>query len=114
MTRRRDYELVRTQGRSHGGRLLAVGVLEQPSVPGSKAGIIVPKTLGSAVTRNLIKRRLREIVRRSLGELAAHQFVVTIARRGSVHADFATLAAEWTSLARRVGALTNAPEPPHP
>lgn len=110
MTRRCDFELVRTQGRSQAGRLLAVGVLKQVPVPGPRAGIIVPKALGPAVTRNLIKRRLREIVRHSLGELAAHQFVVTIARRGSVHADFAALAVEWALLARRLGALTDRPE----
>ena len=113
LTRRRDYELVRMRGRSQGGRLLAVAVLEQPTVPRVKAGIIVPKALGSAVTRNLIKRRLREIVRSSLGELAVHQFVVTIARRGAVDADFATLVAEWKYLVRRLRALDN-PESSRP
>jgi ribonuclease P protein component len=114
MTRRRDYELVRTQGRSQGGRLLAVSILEQPSLAGPKAGIIVPKALGCAAIRNRIKRRLREVVRHSLSELAPDQFVVTIARRGSVKADFRALASEWMALARRVRAFANRPEASRP
>jgi ribonuclease P protein component len=112
MTRRRDYELVRTQGRSSGGRILALGILRQPSLDGPKAGIIVPKALGAAVTRNRIKRRLREIVRQAIDELAPDQFLVVVARRGAVTADFPALAAEWAALVRRAGAFKRTPTMP--
>jgi ribonuclease P protein component len=112
MTRRREFVLVRERGRTQGGRLLAVGVWGESPGRSPKAGIIVPKALGPATTRNLIKRRLREIVRASLPQIPAHHCVVTIARRGSVGADFAALAVEWNRLARRVGALARPPESP--
>ena len=105
LTRRRDYEAVRTQGFSRGGRVLALGVLAGTGDPKVKAGLIVPKALGSAPVRNQIKRRLREIVRQSLDTLPAHHAIVTIARRGAVGADFATLRREWRRLARQAGVL---------
>ena len=70
------------------------------------AGVIVPKALGCAPVRNRLKRCLREIIREALptleGEIARPAFV-TIARRASTSADFASLRAEWHRLARKVG-----------
>lgn len=111
MTRRREFEAVRLKGQSAGGRLLALGVL-----PGlfpfskAKAGVIVPKALGTAPVRNQIKRRLREIIREAVGQFPPAWGVVTIARRGSVGADYAALRSEWRRLARKTGVL---PRPAH-
>ena len=109
MTRRREFEAVRLRGSSVGGKLLAIGFLEQPltvnqpeavnqprAVKQPKAvklmaGVIVPKALGCAPVRNRLKR-----------EIARPAFV-TIARRASTSADFASLRAEWHRLARKVG-----------
>ncbi len=128
LTRRRDYEAVRLRGASTGGRLLGMGILKE--VPPEKAlpdqhaapptaaprpkprlGVIVPKALGPAPMRNRIKRRLREILREVMDDVPPY-FIVTIARRGAVGADFADLRAEWRRLARRLGVL--APPPPKP
>lgn len=107
MTRRRDFEAVRQQGRSAGGRLLAMGVLSPEASRKPLAGVIVPKPLGSAPVRNHLKRRLREIIRHALPTIESGTSVppafVTIARRGSVQADFAELHAEWHRLARKTG-----------
>lgn len=107
MTRRREFEAVRTHGTSAGGRLLAVSVLNQPDAVRSTFGVIVPKALGSAPTRNRIKRRLRAIIQQALPILEkqpgpAHA-CVTIARRASAGASFADLHREWHRLARRAG-----------
>ena len=124
MTRRREFEAVRLRGSSVGGKLLAIGFLEQPLVVNQAeaviqpkavnqpkavklmAGVIVPKALGCAPVRNRLKRCLREIIREALptleGEIARPAFV-TIARRASTSADFASLRAEWHRLARKVG-----------
>jgi ribonuclease P protein component len=118
MTRRREFEAVRLRGSSVGGKLLAIGFLEQseavnqpmainqPMAVKLMAGVIVPKAIGCAPVRNRLKRCLREIIREALptleGEIARPAFV-TIARRASVGADFASLRAEWHRLARKVG-----------
>jgi ribonuclease P protein component len=111
MTRRREFDLVRENGRTQGGKLLAVGAWAHAPHHAPKAGIIVPKSLGPAHVRNRIKRRLREIIRHSLPRVPPHHAVVTIARRGAVHADFPALAAEWNRLALRVAALAPPPQP---
>jgi len=119
MTRRREFEAVRLHGSSAGGRHLAIGLLAHPDALKPKAGVIVPKALGCAPVRNQLKRRLREIIRLALPALEgipSRPAFVTIARRASVNADFATLSAEWHRLARKAGLwppTTNRPaEPP--
>ena len=117
MTRRRDFEAVRQQGRSAGGRLLAIGVLTPAASTKPLAGVIVPKALGSAPVRNRLKRRLREIIRLALPTIEAGPppppSFVTIARRGSVQADFSELRSEWYRLARKTGLWpTGHPTPP--
>jgi ribonuclease P protein component len=52
-------------------------------------GISVGKKLGSAVPRNRIKRRFREIIRRI--RLAPGNDIIFIARQGSIKAKFADL-----------------------
>ncbi len=118
MTRRREFEAVRLRGSSVGGKLLAIGFLEQPLVVNQAeaviqpkavklmAGVIVPKALGCAPVRNRLKRCLREIIREALPTMereAARPAFVTIARRASTGADFASLRAEWHRLARKAG-----------
>lgn len=118
MTRRREFEAVRLRGSSVGGKLLAIGFLEQPLAVDNPladnqpaavklmAGVIVPKALGCAPVRNRLKRCLREIIREALPTMErepARPAFVTIARRASAGADFASLRAEWHRLARKVG-----------
>lgn len=118
MTRRRDYEAVRLRGASVGGRLLALGHLDDSTAAKPKAGVIVPKALGCAPVRNCLKRRLREIIRQALpameGALPHPPVFVTIARRASVQASFAELRAEWHRLARKAGLWPAAPQPKPP
>lgn len=64
--------------------------------------IIVPRHSQSAVARNRLRRRLREIVRRdALARLPAVDIVVR-ARRGAYAAPFAVLRAELTDALARV------------
>ncbi|MBI2956000.1 MAG: ribonuclease P protein component [Acidobacteria bacterium] len=65
-------------------------------------GLSVKAALGSAVVRNRIKRRLREILRRLAPELPAGWDIVIQPREAAVaSADFAALAEELTALLRR-------------
>jgi ribonuclease P protein component len=65
-------------------------------------GIVVPRHSQSAVARNRLRRRLREILRRhALSRLPAIDVVIR-ARRGAYAASFAVLHAELTDALARV------------
>ena len=69
---------------------------------GARAAVIVPRYQFTAVARNRVRRRLREILRR--GVLATFPAVdlVVRAKRLAYQAPFATLRAELTEAAARV------------
>ena len=59
----------------------------------SRLGLSVSRKTGSAVTRNRIKRRLRELVRRGLREKPLKYEIVIVARAAAADAEFAELEA---------------------
>jgi len=68
-----------------------------------RTGIIVPRHQQTAVARNRLRRRLREIMRRELqAKLPAVDLVVR-AKRGAYAARFADLRAELAQATQRVG-----------
>jgi ribonuclease P protein component len=79
--------------------LAVYGLLPSPNRPvaPTRFGLIVSKKIHKrAVRRNLIKRRMREIIRTELlvnhrEQVARFSAVVIIARSGSLEADYATL-----------------------
>jgi ribonuclease P protein component len=68
-----------------------------------RIGFSVSKRVGGAVTRNLVKRRLREAVRHRLAALADGWDLVLTALPSASGVDFATLGAELDDLFTRAG-----------
>jgi ribonuclease P protein component len=96
-----EFDLVRRDGSVRRGKLLVLGVLEvENSVP-SRAGFVVSRRVGSAVIRNRVRRRLREVVRRHQHKLRLNFWIVLIARREAANASYRALEDEWLRLARR-------------
>ena len=62
LTRRADFERVRTQGQAHSTAVCVVIVARSPDTP-ARIGVAAGKRIGSAVRRNRAKRLLREGVR---------------------------------------------------
>ena len=101
-------------GRRAGGATLSGHLLMPPGqVPehtGPKVGFIVSRAVGSAVIRNRVKRRLRELVRRRLACLPGGCLLVVRAHPAAAGARQADLAADLDLvlgrlLRRQVGAL---------
>jgi ribonuclease P protein component len=57
-------------------------------------GLIVPRTVGGAVTRNRVKRRLRAALRAGIGRLDAGSLVVVRARPAASTVSYRALAAD--------------------
>jgi ribonuclease P protein component len=60
----------------------------------ARAGFVVPKTVGNAVTRNKVRRRLRHLVRERLAALPPATSVVIRALPGAADRGYPELAAD--------------------
>jgi ribonuclease P protein component len=123
MRRAEDFRRVLRTGRRAGGSvltghlLLPVGPDGAVGTPGevlsgdpAKVGFVVSRAVGSAVVRNRVKRRLRELMRGRLASLPRGCLLVLRAHPAAASARQADLAADLDLvigrlLRRQVGAL---------
>jgi len=99
---RADYERVQKCGRWVRGDL--VRIKRFPNDKGiSRYGFIVSKKVGRAVTRNLIKRRLREIVRQQ--DIVAGLDIIVCANPQASTASFTVLRTDVIQLLGRSSLL---------
>jgi ribonuclease P protein component len=123
MRRAEDFRRVLRTGRRAGGSVLAghlllpVGSDGAVGTPGevlsggpAKVGFVVSRAVGSAVVRNRVKRRLRELMRGRLASLPRGCLLVLRAHPAAASARQADLAADLDLvigrlLRRQVGAL---------
>lgn len=99
-----DFARVRENGRVWRHPLLALSAaasVEASRV--SRVGITVSRRVGTAVVRNRVKRRLREILRLEHPRLVEGWDLVIVVRPAAAEADFAALSAAALSLLQRAG-----------
>jgi ribonuclease P protein component len=106
LTRESEFKDVRQRGRLVRGDLFSLALLQHKSTGPLRAGIITSRRLGSAVVRNRVRRRLREIVRRHQHEVVTGTWMVVIARPRAASASYQRLEEEWLRLAGRASILT--------
>jgi ribonuclease P protein component len=119
MKRPADFRRAVREGR-RAGRPALTGHLFVPPVgaedrtvrpsESAKVGFIVSRAVGSAVVRNRVKRRLRDLIRRQLGSLPAGSLLVVRANPAAASARQVDLAADLDLvlarlLRRQVGTL---------
>jgi len=78
-----------------------------PARTASRFGISVKKTLGGAVVRNRIRRRIREILRRNKTGIPSGWDIVIHPRRAVAEEQFAPLEAELVRLLRSIANRPN-------
>ena len=98
----REFRDVRKRGRRASDRFLTIGVVESEDET-TRFGLAVSKRVGGAVTRNRVKRRLRECFS-SLEILSGYNIVVS-ARPAAAQADYHMLMSSLRRLAGQAGVL---------
>ena len=74
---------------------------------GPLVGFVVSKAVGGAVTRNLVKRRLRHLARERTGLLPPHGMLVVRALPAAAEASYVELARELDRCLTRAGATVD-------
>ena len=113
LSRSADVQRVLRRGRSRGGDLLAVHVIErgddEPSV--TRLTVVASRRVGGAVRRNRAKRLLREAAR--VRPWREGQDLVLVARAACADSDLHRVGIELDRLAHRLDALLDAAAPEH-
>lgn len=104
LTKPSEFDQVRKSGRVQRGKFLVLSVAAGDG-NGFRAGFVTSRSLGRAVVRNRVRRRLREIIRKHQHAICDRVWIVTIARANAAAASYQQLEAEWLRLARRASIL---------
>ena len=100
---RRDFVEVRDQGRRIAQGCVVINWLPLKSGEPWKVGIITTKALGSAVVRNLARRRIREAFRCNQDLLIHSAHIVLIARSSIREATHERVVSDVLRVLRRAG-----------
>ena len=99
---RADYLKVQRSGRKVGGRYFIILSMDN-DLTASRFGITVSRRTGNAVTRNRVKRRIRELQRLNRGSVVPGKDIVVIATREAPGATFDMMKTEYADLLMRAG-----------
>ena len=99
---RADYLKIQRSGQKMGGRYLILLSMDN-ELPTSRFGITVSRKTGNAVTRNRVKRRIRELQRFNRDSVVPGKDIVIIATRKAPEATFERMKMEYTDLIKRAG-----------
>ena len=73
----------------------------------TQSAVVVSRRVGPAVTRNRVKRRLREIYRHARPSMKPGLWVVVTAKPAAATATSESLRAEWLRLGNRLSIFTD-------
>lgn len=108
LRRKADFDAIGRKGAVRSTRLLVLRSLRTER-PETRVGMSTPRTLGGAVQRNRVRRRLRELVREQLGTgppgIEAGWDLLLIARPEAAGATHAQLREALRSLLERSGVV---------
>ncbi|MCL4535034.1 MAG: ribonuclease P protein component [Bacteroidetes bacterium] len=104
LTKRAEFEKVRRDGKAWGNPWVVV-YASPNAVSVTRFGFSIGRRLGTAVVRNRVRRRLREIVRRYTERLRPGWDLVIIARQRAVAASYQELQAAMHQALERTGLL---------
>jgi ribonuclease P protein component len=113
LRKRREFEECYASGVRASGRFIQVFLSRGEALRTGRCrlGISVPRRVGNAVTRNLVRRRLREIFRRERLALPPAAALVINARPSAATASFDALRADYLDATARASRAAPKPRP---
>lgn len=102
LRRRGDFQRVYRSGKSFANRYLVLYIVKSARAEG-QVGFAAGKKLGNAVTRNRVKRLLRECYRQNQFSLQKGYNLLLVGRLAAVPEKYETLEKAFRGLARKAG-----------
>lgn len=102
LRRKADFDAIGRQGTARSSPLLVLRSLRTGRTE-TRVGLSTPRSLGGAVERNRVRRRLRALLRERLEGIGAGWDLLVIARPASSSATYAELREAVRSLLERSG-----------
>ena len=102
ITHKKVYDRTYQGGKRISGRYLIVFMREN-GMAYNRFGFVTSKKVGKAVTRNLVKRRLRALVRQEMPRFKGNYDVVIVARYNIKEAEFTALKKDFLIVMRKAG-----------
>ena len=103
ITSTRTFARAVRKGRRAGARTLVVHLSSAPEAGTPLIGFVVSKAVGNAVTRNLVKRRLRHLTREWIDSLPGSAVLVVRALPAAGAASYRDLEADLAHALGRLG-----------
>ncbi len=102
LRRKKEFRYTYRAGKSCGGRLLSL-VYAKNRGKQPKIGFSVSKKIGNAVTRNRVKRRMREAITPLIPQIKGGMNLIFIARDSMIDAPFLSIREQMLSQLMRAG-----------
>ena len=100
LRRNSDFQQVRREGKSYASSLIVLAFLPN-KLEQTRFGFVVSKRIGKAVTRNKIKRQMREAIRLNVNKIRPGFDVVFIARKPIVNVTYSQIVQTLDLLLKR-------------
>lgn len=103
LKKNKEFQFVFQSGSSTANRQFVVYFKDRPEKGPFRVGISVSKRVGNAVTRNRIKRRVRELIRLLEEQITEGKDYVIIARKPTAHMDYREMKGSLIHVLKRAG-----------
>lgn len=98
ITSSKGYNKVYKNNRKYYGRLFNFLAQSEPEEELISVGIVASRKVGNAVTRNLVKRRVKAFLREQQVWLTGGKNIVIIAKQSASQADWSAISQDLTDL----------------
>lgn len=104
LTNEKSFDIIYRKGKSVSDSTMVVICLKS-KYNNLKVGFSVGKKIGNSVTRNLIKRRLKECFRKLIPDLETGNSYIIVARKPIIDIDFVTMGNNMEVLLTQLGKI---------